>query len=567
MLGRLGRSVSGSESLELPVKTVNPFLRYSGKKINSIQIVRVGFDSNINDTVTGKNRFFINLANDLHTNSRETLIKRNLFFKEGDNLIPLLLSDNERFLREQEFLQDAMIIVQNNDDPEMVDIIVITRDVFSLGGKLNVRSAEKVETQIKEENFQGMGGRVSFGTLYDKVRSPHIGFNAEYLQRNIFRRFMNASVGFTNFDPALVNGLASETSFYFNLEKPLVHRYKQWTGAFNVAFNKTANNYLSDSVYKTYFNYRNIQADIWAGYNVGKIKRSFLNILKSYTSFLAMRSFYVDFKKVPDTFANTFNYNYANINGVLISYNLFRQNFYKTSFIYGFGRNEDLPVGINTSVTAGWTNKDGKRRGYYGLSVEGNYITRTGKYFNYGLRAGGFSYKKNFEDIDLMVTADHFTNLKKLRKYWRNRQFFGFSFARQFRHLLNNPLFLRSEFGLPYFTNPVTEGRVRTTIKGETVFYHLKKFLGFRFAPFLFTDISLLTPRNEPFKKTSAYYALGSGFRTRNENLIFGTMELRGYYFPRTVDLMKGWRIDFTTNIRFKYNSTFIKKPDFVVLN
>ena len=147
---------------------MNPFLRYSGKKINSIQIVRIGFDSNINDTVTNKSRYFIKLTNDLHTNSRETLIRRNLFFKEGDNVIPLLLSDNERFLREQEFLQDAMIIVQNNDDAQMVDIIVITRDVFSLGGKLNVRSSDKVEGQIKEENFQGMGGRVSFGTLYDK---------------------------------------------------------------------------------------------------------------------------------------------------------------------------------------------------------------------------------------------------------------------------------------------------------------------------------------------------------------------------------------------------------------
>jgi hypothetical protein len=71
----------------------------------------------------------------------------------------------------------------------------------------------------------------------------------------------------------------------------------------------------------------------------------------------------------------------------------------------------------------------------------------------------------------------------------------------------------------------------------------------------------------ESFGKTNGYSAVGGGVRTRNENLIFGTIELRGIYFPRISGDMNHWRIEINTKLRFKYNSSFIKKPDFIVTN
>ena len=40
-----------------------------------------------------------------------------------------------------------------------------------------------------------------------------------------------------------------------------------------------------------------------------------------------------------------YNYSYADINGVLFSYNLYKQNYYRTNYLYAFGRNEDVPTG------------------------------------------------------------------------------------------------------------------------------------------------------------------------------------------------------------------------------
>jgi hypothetical protein len=113
-------------------------------------------------------------------------------------------------------------------------------------------------------------------------------------------------------------------------------------------------------------------------------------------------------------------------------------------------------------------------------------------------------------------------------------------------------------------TGPAEE---RTTLKLESVFFNTNKLLGFRFAPFVFTDFSFLRPLGASFSKTTGYSALGGGVRTRNENLVFGTLELRGYYFPRVEPGFDNWKVEFSTNIRFKYNSNFIRRPDFVIFN
>ena len=71
----------------------------------------------------------------------------------------------------------------------------------------------------------------------------------------------------------------------------------------------------------------------------------------------------------------------------------------------------------------------------------------------------------------------------------------------------------------------------------------------------------------QPIDKGDIYSSLGSGMRIRNENLIFGTIELRSFYFPRTNRQVSPWNISLITNLRYKYNSSIISKPDFVQIN
>jgi hypothetical protein len=284
--------------------------------------------------------------------------------------------------------------------------------------------------------------------------------------------------------------------------------------------------------------------------------------------FIGLRTFYTHFYSKPTLYAQAFNYNYADINGALFAYTLYKQNFYKTNFIYGFGRNEDVPVGITASATLGWTNKDGRKRNYFGLSGEATKYTYSGNYFTFNARGGVFSDMHRLEDLTFLFGIDHITALRRLGPYWRNRNFINVALTQQHNNSLNSPLFLESEFGLPYYRNGNIEATSRSTLRAESVFYNLHKFLGFRFAPFVFGGISLIKPVKELPGRIGDFTAFGGGFRTRNENLILGTIEVKGYVFSRkTYDQMRSWRIDVSTNLKFKYNSSFIKRPDFVVIN
>jgi hypothetical protein len=567
LLGRIGRSISRDGQTLDPIKNVDPFKDYKGKIIRSIEISPLGFNRNLNDTAEVRNSFPIRMANAFHKNSTQRLIKNYLFFKEGDRLLPLLFSDNERFLREQAFLQDALIIVFNaNNSKDSVDVMVLTRDVFSLGGSGSLSSLDRARVEVKDENVSGSGNRLSVSALYDKKRNPKFGLGAEFIKRNIGRSFIDATVGFKTFNNALVNNRFEENRYYLLMEKPLVSRYSEWTGALELSYNENRNVYL-DTMYTSIYAYAYSRADLWLGYNFGAKSRKFKDSENRLRHFVAMRSFYNNFYKVPVKFQTEYNFNYADINGVLFSYSLYKQNFYRTNFIYGFGRNEDVPEGINATVTAGYTNKQGDRRAYYGFDFDATHYSDRGYFTSYTLRAGGFSRKDRMEDVDVLAGISHFTRLREINKKWRNRNFISLYYTKQMNTLLNAPLLIQSEYGLPYFRNDSIFAATRATVKVETVFYNLKKVAGFRFAPFIFADFSFLKPVNESMKKTNGYSAIGGGVRTRNENLIFGTIELRGYFFPRTQNDMRNWKVEVSTNIKFKYNSSFIRRPDFVVAN
>lgn len=571
LLGRLGRSIANYPAPELAstVKTDEPFIQYSKKVIRYIFIPRLGFERNFYDTNRIKSNIGVSIANALHRNTREAVIAKNLFFKEGYPLIPYLLADNERHLRELPFIQDARFqIVPAEGSTDSVDVVVVTKDVFSLGATVNVSSTKRGNARIYDKNLFGQGHQFTLFGLYDADRNPKGGFGAEYIQRNLGGSFIDWSTGFLTFSPAFNSGRREEVLAYTRLERPLVSPYFGWTGAFELAYHGTQNAYLVDSVYKKDFRYTYINADFWAGYNLGSRRMLLKNTNSRVRKFVALRFFHDDFLQVPDRFLNTFTFQYANITGALGAFTIFKQSFYKTRFVYGFGRSEDVPEGYSGSVIGGWTNKQGRERPYLGIDLQRNYFkSRTGVYSSFTLRAGGYFFEKRAEDIDLLLNIDHFTRLRHLGGTWYHRWFVSSSVSKQIRPILNIPLFLNSEFALPRFNNGDIQADFRAVLKGESVFYNTWKLLGFRFAPFVFADGAFLVPTNKGIKKGDFFSAMGLGVRTRNESLIFETVELKGYAFPRQTPGMKGFRFEVNTNIRFKYNARFIKRPEFVVVN
>ena len=279
------------------------------------------------------------------------------------------------------------------------------------------------------------------------------------------------------------------------------------------------------------------------------------------------------YNQLPQKVLDSFDYRYANIRGVLGSFIVFKQNFYRANFIYGFGRNEDVPQGFNVSLVAGWViKKDSisnseRKRPYYGIDATMSRYNDRGFYSNYTFRLGGYRNLGSWEDVNLLMYVEHFSKRVVLSDLWYFREFINFGFTKQFSRVLNQPLYLRSVYGLPYFSNGTINAQTRISMTTESVFYNMRKFWGFRFAPLAFTGLCLIQPNDMRFNQSDLYSAVGAGVRTRNENLIFGTIELRAYYFPRTVPGMNDFKVEINTNLQFKYNSTYIRKPDFIIAN
>lgn len=564
--GKLLRSISRTPTVKTE-KSANSFLPYANKIIRSVEVFPLGFSRNMDDSVLVRDNYWVKMANRLHSDTRVKVIQKNLFFKPGDKFLPLLVADNEVFLHNLPFLRDARIqVLLSDESPDSIDVFVITRDVFSIGGRFSVNT-HRARAELREENFLGTGNEISGAGLIDKDRKPWGGVGAGFKILNLGGSFLNWYGQYNNFNAALQSGSLQENLYSTSLEKPFVNRYTQWTAGMELSLHLTQNAYYTDSLYTSDYQYRYHHLDLWAGYNIGYKRNKGKDSENRLRHFVAGRVFYTRFSEIPMKYDSSFFYLFANKNGALFSYTLYRQNFFRTNFLYALGRSEDIPVGLSAGLVVGWANIENRRTPYYGLDLEFARVSRKLFYNNYKFRIGGFHRGGRMEDVNILFSLDLFSRLRKLGYNWLNRNFASLSYTRQFNYRYNDPLFLHSDFGLPYFPNIQYPADERLTIRLETDFYNLQKVLGFRFAPFVFGDVSFLRSLGHDTSSFKGYPGVGAGIRTRNENLVFETIELRGFYFPVPLPEMKNWKVDLSTKVSFKVISNLIKKPDFINVN
>lgn len=568
ILGIIGRSISINPANDVPVKVENPFLKFRGKIIRSVETIRLGFEYDFDDTTHVKDNFGTRAGKFFHKNTTDKVIKHNLFFKEGQRLYPYLLADNERYLRDLAYIRDARILVEYAEgSTDSVDVVVLTKDVFSINAKLFISNKDRGRGEISEDNFLGSGTRLQFSSYYEAQRFPKTGVGGELIRRNIGGSFIDWVSGYQDYRYAFTSGRFQETVVYTRIEKPLVTPYIPSTGALEWSYQRTRNVYDSDSLYRSDLRYAYYNIDAWFGYSLDSKRALYDNKEIRIHRFVAVRGFKQHFISEPLKYKTLYDYRFADFTGMLASLNIFKQVFYKTNFIYGFGRSEDIPEGFSIALTGGYIDKQSIRRPYAGLDVSVTNVRDRGFYSNYTFRLGGYFYRRRFEDVDLLVSADYFTKLKKLSRSWYSRMFLTTGITAQANPVLNTPLFLRSDYGLPYFDNGTLNSDLRATVRAESVFYNTRRILGFRFAPFAFADACLVKPTKLNLDKSDLFTAIGGGIRTRNENLVLGTIELKGYYYPRVNGEMRNWKVEVNSNIRFKYRSSFINRPGVINAN
>ena len=543
--------------------------QFEGKRIRSIQIEQKHFGASIVNPYKIKKDALTKFADKLHNKTNENTIRRNLFVHEQEVLNPLVIAYNEKWLRDLPYIQDARILASLSPvDTNEVDIYIITKDIFPFGGSFNIRNADSYNATFSTENINDGGNAFTLIHNFDKNREMNTGWGFDYTLRNVKGSFTDIIFGAKSFAPNKADGELSESTFYLNGNRPLLTPNSKWTWGFD--FNKANNKNVflskwSDSLFKSTYNYNLKHFDAWLGYQLFSNRLSLATNNVHY--FVQVRFLENIFNQRPTDYLAQIDKNYQNIEAFLSSFTLFKQKIIRTQYLYGFGRNEDLPTGKSIVITAGNYKIEQSSLAYLGIKLE-SYKLLSNENFRHGILSAGSSYSGGqLQDVRFIASIEQINKLRYLESGFKYRSIINFSFTETLKNKFNEALLISSSYGIPQLNNERIYGGSRITANWESVWYNSRSFYGFRTSPFAFGNITYLRTVGQSIGDGDIYSSIGSGMRIRNENLIFGTIELKAFYFPRTNLQVSQWNLSLITNLRYKYNSSIISKPDFVQIN
>ncbi len=396
-------------------------------------------------------------GNRIHTVTREDVIRTELLFKEGDKYDPLIISESERELRANDYLTDEWIKVVPNHESKTVDIIVHTRDQWSLivGGTFG-GTDENIKSGLDfgEKNLLGYGQTLNYRFRSSNAGAAHaVGFKDSTFAST--RYLLDLGYDFT--DSKDIYNLILEKPFY-SLSTKSAHGAKVFYSDDNDANEKKklkrsrvyygwSNNFWGENILRT-----------TAVLSVGE-----LDYLKKGKPHLVSRDNKILFK---------FDF-------------LFEPHRYvKDTYIERFRIVEDIPLGLGLTLTAGKQLKS---------------LGATSSDFS-----GGVSLRKNFKSrkrdylklkLDLWQNDENFNYGSyggSVRYFFRDFKYQTFVFNAEVSYLdskINKKIIGGTE-GLRGFKSGEFEGKGRVAINIEDrIFTYKSAILGI-FEPgfVVFTD-------------------------------------------------------------------------------
>ena len=121
-----------------------------------------------------------------------------LLFKVGDHVNPLLMAENEKLMRDLSYLEDVSFHLEPvESNPDEVNVVVISKDKFEYGINMSF-NADNSDVEIINENVFGLGHQLNVGMAQKNAYLPEMGIYLSYHVNNLFGRFINSTVGFSD---------------------------------------------------------------------------------------------------------------------------------------------------------------------------------------------------------------------------------------------------------------------------------------------------------------------------------------------------------------------------------
>lgn len=496
--------------------------RHNYKIVRNIRIIPLdAFGYSIQDTNRLPDNWFEKTGNFFHARTKRSLIRNKLLFEEDKAMEPLALVESERLLRQTDFILDARIIVdERTTTDDSLDVIIITKDVFSLGGSGSFTpSSGAGSLTVRELNFLGLGHQPELTYRFNQSGPRPWEFAGRYSIENIGRSYITADIAYID------ENYYQERSAYVHRDFYATNtRYAGAAGISKIEQRILLPPLETDTIPR-FGNLGYTRRDAWFG-------RAFK--FKTYNLGYEPRGRIIVGTRVIDTKYNTVpTENFQNNQLYLGSVGYSVRKYYKDRYLFGFGRTEDIPAGSIVSVTTGFEDGTVTNRRYWGASAGFARYRASSGYLYGNVSWGSFLNDGNWEQGLLQVQSLYFTRLYengnwKLRHYLQTRATFGMN---------RNPeelLTINKNDGLRGFNSELLRGSKRITLNYEANLYTPFSFLGFKLATVAFADAAWLSSGNKtsPFKN-KPYTGFGLGFRFRNEYLSFSTIQILFSFYPR----------------------------------
>ena len=512
---------------DINTKRADFFSEFQGKIIRNITIKKLEvFGTNIQDTsYLDANRIERSL-NKIHINTRDWVIRKNILFSVGDQLDPFLFAENERYLRDMNFLRDArFIIIEDTLNPDIVDVIVVVKDVFQWAANVQMNSIDETVFSGWNANMLGIGHRLDLGITYQTSVSPALSFRqGKYSVKNIAGTFIDGNA-FYQFTNTMENsGIA--------LSRNLIPRKTRFLYGLSVyRQNQDETLHLSDTTLTKRPGLLSVTGDFGRSFPLTNEKTT-----RENPAYLILQANFKHNKitSLPEEISGIYT-GYYNYNRYLGSVAFSKTNLMAGSLFKGFGKTEDIPYGYKLSAIGGWETGYLGQRYYAGINCMTISFFKNKSFLSTTLETGGFFKNSSINQGIFNASAMLVSSLHQLGLYY-HRHLVSARYVKGFNRFDNEFLFFDYNSGFPSFDGDELKGHERLTFTLGSQLYTPWYLLGFRINVVSFFELGLLPDNNQQLFGSAVYPAIGGGFKIKNENLIFDVFQLNFIWYPNTVN-------------------------------
>ncbi len=498
------------------------FIPFEGKIIGNITLNKVPvLEGSVQDTSRVLNTWYGKALNKVHVNTQTKILKQNILFQSGDEVDPYTLADNERILRQLSSIRDAKIYLKPRiNDPDIVDVEVVTQDVISLGASFNYNKVNNFSFDIYDRNILGTTRDFQVSYYFNEHEVPKHGYGLQYRVPNFWGTFVQGTF------------LYEDTYFRKQISMNLMRNFftPEIKYGGGVSLRRVEDFHRPISVFGLALPYTANEVSIWLGRSYQLEERTNLIFQSRFAS-----SNFIERPLINED-TNRF---FMNSNLYFVSASLVNRTYSKSKLIRGFGRTEDVPKGKLLSFTYAFDNNEFNNRNYWQLKLGyAEYFDKIG-YLSASSAIGAFRNNQHWEDGVFSANFNYFSPLIVNGK----------SSFRQFIYLNHlSGVNRRSENVLPIDKNFLNDstlrplGEKRFNMAFETVYFTPWYFYGCKLSLYNRNSFTWLS-NEQQFNYRKLFSSFGFGARILNESFVFPTIEINFTYYhspsgyPNNIDL------------------------------